>query len=144
MKSKTKIMLKGVPSALITLIIVSGAIMKLTGAAPVADLFEKMNLLPYMKFLGLAECLFLLLFHWHSSRRIGLILLTGYYGGAMAVELTQGMIFYQPAMILSLIWIAAYLRDPSCFFQFDQEKIVRHPLRESMSSPMVESHYFNK
>ncbi|HET9430878.1 MAG TPA: hypothetical protein VFO70_06865, partial [Chitinophagaceae bacterium] len=52
---------------------------------------------------------------WPRSMRIGLLLLTGYFGGAMAVELSHGIIFIAPGIILSLVWIIAYLRDSEIY-----------------------------
>lgn len=115
MKSKTNKMLKWAPSILASLIIVSGAFMKLTAQPQLVEVLSKAGLLPYMKLLGLAELLFVSLFLWPRSLRIGFLLLTGYFGGAMAVELSQHIFFIMPAVILALIWLAAGLRDNSLF-----------------------------
>ncbi|MFC0772047.1 DoxX family protein [Terrimonas alba] len=115
MKSKTNKILKWTPSILVALIIALGAFMKLTAQPQLVELFSKTGLLPYMKLLGIAELLFVSLFLWPRSIRIGLFLLTGYFGGAMAVELSQHAFFIMPAAILALIWLAAWLRDNSLF-----------------------------
>jgi len=54
------------------------------------------------------------LFLYPRTIRIGFLLLTAYFGGAIAVEITHGT-FIVPAIILTLIWIAAYLRKPDIF-----------------------------
>ena len=108
-------MLKWTPSILVTLMIISGALMKLTAQPQLVEVFSKSGLLPYMKLLGTAELLFLFLFLWSRSLRIGFLLLTGYFGGAMAVELSQHIFFIMPAAILALVWLAAWLRDNSLF-----------------------------
>jgi hypothetical protein len=54
--------------------------------------------------------------------KLGFLLLTAYFCGAMAVELSHGNIFIFPAIILTLIWIAAFLRDPSIFKPFQKQK----------------------
>lgn len=115
MKSKTKKILKWAPSVLVTLIIVSGAFMKLTAQPEMVKAFSKTGLLPYMKLLGIAELLFIALFLWSRSLRLGFFLLTGYFGGAMAIELSQNAFFIMPAVILALVWLAAWLRDKSLF-----------------------------
>ena len=115
MKSKAKKMLKWAPSILVTLIVISGAFMKLTAQPEIVEVFSKTGLLPHIKLFGIAELLFISLFLWPGSLRIGFILLTGYFGGAMAVELSQHIFFIMPAAILALVWLAAWLRDKSIF-----------------------------
>ena len=115
MKSKTNKILKWTPSILVTLIIVAGSIMKLTAQPQLVEVFAKTGLLSYMKLLGTAELVFILLFLWSRTLRIGLFMLTGYFGGAMAIELSQHIFFIIPAVILAFIWLAAWLRDNSLF-----------------------------
>ena len=115
MKSKTNKIIKWAPSVVVTLIIGAGSIMKLTAQAPLVELFLKTGLLPYMKLLGAAELVFVSLFLWTRTLRIGFFLLTAYFGGAMAIELSQHIFFIMPALILALVWLAARLRDNSLF-----------------------------
>jgi len=115
MKSKTRKFLKWMPSILAALIIVSGSVMKLTAQPQVVEVFSKSGMLPYLKGVGIAELLFVSLFLWPRTLRIGFFLLTAYFGGAMAVELSQHIFFIMPAVILTLVWLAAWLRDGSLF-----------------------------
>ena len=103
MKSKTKQILKWMPSILAALIIVSGSVMKLTAQPQLVEVFSRSGMLPYMRALGIAELLFVSLFLWRRSLRIGFFLLTGYFGGAMAVELSQHVFFIMPAVILRIV-----------------------------------------
>ena len=115
MKIKTNKIIKWAPSIVATLIIGAGSIMKLTAPAPLVGLFLKTGLLPYTKLLGAAELVFVSLFLWTRTLRIGVFLLTAYFGGAMAIELSQHIFFIMPAAILALVWLAARLRDSSLF-----------------------------
>lgn len=124
MKSKTKKNLKWTPSILVSLTIVSGAVMKLTAQPQLVEIFSKSGLLAYMKILGMAELLFVSLFLWSRSLRVGFFLLTGYFGGAMAVELSQHIFFIMPAVILALVWLAAWLRDGSLFSAAQKKQTV--------------------
>lgn len=114
MKSKTK-NLKWIPSILVALIIIMGAFMKLTSASQLVEIYSKIGLLPYIKILGATEFLLTAFFLYPRTLKIGLLLSTGYFGGAMAVELSHGTIFIFPAAILAMIWIGAYLRNNSLF-----------------------------
>jgi len=124
MKSKTRKFLKWIPSILAALIIVSGSIMKLTAQPELVEVFSKSGMLPYMKELGIAELLFVSLFLWSRSLRIGFFLLTAYFGGAMAVELSQHIFFIMPAVILTLVWLAAWLRDGSLFSAAQRQQTI--------------------
>ena len=124
MKSKTRKFLKWIPSILAALIIVSGSVMKLTAQPELVEVFSKSGMLPYMKELGIAELLFVSLFLWSRSLRIGFFLLTAYFGGAMAVELSQHIFFIMPAVILTLVWLAAWLRDRSLFSASHQQQTI--------------------
>jgi len=124
MKSKTRKFLKWIPSILAALIIVSGSVMKLTAQPELVEVFSKSGMLPYMKELGIAELLFVSLFLWSRSLRIGFFLLTAYFGGAMAVELSQHIFFIMPAVILTLVWLAAWLRDGSLFSAAQRQQTI--------------------
>ena len=115
MKKRTKQILKWTPSVFAGIIITLGAFMKLAVAAPLVEIYSKIGLLPYLRILGLTEILFVALFLWPRTMKMGFFLLTGYFGGAMAVEWSHGNFFVVPGTILSIIWIAAYLRDSSLF-----------------------------
>jgi len=115
MKRKTNRIVKWAPSMLVALIIIAGSLMKLTPQPQLVEVFTKTGLLPYMKLLGVAELVFVSLFLWSPTLRIGFFLLTGYFGGAMAIELSQHIFFIMPAVILAFVWLAAWLRDNSLF-----------------------------
>src|SRR4026207_2097559 len=100
MKNKTKIIVTRALTGLIILIIVMSASSKLAFVPQLVTIFSKIGLLSYIKILGIAELLFLSTFLWKKTRKLGLLLLTGYFGGAMAVEMSHGTFFIAPATIL--------------------------------------------
>ena len=107
--------LKWIPSILVAVVISLGAAMKLAAVPQLTEIYSSIGLLPYVKLLGASELVLSGLFLHPRSMKIGLLLLTGYFGGAMAVELSHGSIFIFPAAILSVVWIGAYLRNPGLF-----------------------------
>jgi len=115
MKNKKKIIVTRAFTGLVILIIVMSACSKLAFVPQLVNIFSKIGLLSYIKILGTTELLFLSTFLWEKTRKLGLLLLTGYFGGAMAVEMSHGTFFIAPATILTLIWITAYLLDESMF-----------------------------
>lgn len=73
----------------------------------------KFNLPNSATVLGLMEMSFILLFVFPKTLRLGFILLCCYFAGAMATELSHDGSMLNPAVPLTLIWITAFLRDPS-------------------------------
>jgi hypothetical protein len=114
MKNKSK-NLRWIPSILVALVIAMGACMKLIGTPQLTEIYSKIGLLPYIKILGGIELLFTGLFLYNPTMKVGFLLLTGYFGGAMGVELANETVFIFPAAILSVIWVSAFLRRRSLF-----------------------------
>lgn len=115
MKSTATRVFKRIPTVLAVLAIAFTAAAKIAGPAPIVEIYSKMGLLPMMRILGLSELVFLGLFLYRPTLKIGFLLLTAYFGGAMAVEMSHGKLFIMPAFILSLVWISAWLREKSLF-----------------------------
>lgn len=115
MKNKTKLVVTRAFTGLVSLIIIMSAISKLAFVPQLVDIFSKIGLLSYLRILGVAELAFLSVFLFKSTRKLGLLFFTGYFGGAMAVEMSHGTFFIAPATILTLIWITAYLHDETMF-----------------------------
>ncbi len=91
------------------MVIFSG-ILKFVGPPEMVENMSKMGLGPYLPILGLMEISFALLFAWPRTLRIGFVLLSCYFAGAMAVELANAMPFNAMTPMV-LVWIAAFLRD---------------------------------
>lgn len=103
-------------TALGVLFLVFDAVIKVMQIQPVVDSFNQLGistgLAPAIGFLMLA-CLAVYLFSRTSL--LGAILLTGYLGGAIALQLRIGapafnMVF--PLIVAAFIWGGLYLRDP--------------------------------
>ncbi len=104
------IILMAIPSLMIAM----SAIMKLIGAEEIVQGLTKGGFGNYIIFLGLLELASVALFIYPKTYKIGLLLLTGYLGGAIAIELASG----QPpiaAIMLTAIWISVFLRNRLMF-----------------------------
>jgi len=105
-----------IPTILIvSLLIISGGL-KLTPYHPMLLHFVQLGFDAYLPLLGIAEISFALLFLFPVTARLGLLLLTAYFGGAIAIEIPYQMVA-GPAVPLGLIWIAAFIRQPSLFIE---------------------------
>ena len=114
MLQKSNIYWQEVPVFIVTLLLTMSGIVKASGHHPMAAHFATIGFGPYLFALGNAETLLALLFVLPLSRKAGLLFLTAYFGGAIAVELPHQMAG-GPAVVLTLIWITAYLSNPLLF-----------------------------
>jgi hypothetical protein len=63
-----------------------------------------------------------ILFMVPRTRAIGLLLLSAYLGGAIATHLGHGQPPSQPAFVLVLAWLGAWLRHPEILWSLTQSK----------------------
>lgn len=117
MKAK-KIIALVISIAASAMIVMSG-IMKLMGGKQVEEGFAAFGISPYRIHLGVMELIFVALFLVPKTKRIGLLFLTAYLGGAIATHLTHQMPLTGPAMPLIMFWVGAYLTDCKIFLGED-------------------------
>ncbi|HET9824048.1 MAG TPA: DoxX family protein [Chitinophagaceae bacterium] len=115
MCKEKKSTIKKIPLSLITTVLIISGILKISGIHPMVGHFVNMGLTPALiKVLGTAEIIFSVLFIYPATRKIGLLLLTAYLGGAMAAEIPNHHVT-APLIPLAFVWVAAFLRQPSDF-----------------------------
>ena len=112
MKAKRIITLV-ITSAAVLMVGLSG-IMKLIGGEQITTVLTKMGVADYVILLGLMEITFAALFAFPKTMRLGFILLSCYFAGALATELSHASPF-NALIPMVLVWIAAFLRDKSIF-----------------------------
>lgn len=100
---------------IVSLLIISGGL-KLSPYHPMLLHFVQLGMDNYLPLLGIAEISFALLFLFPITGKLGLLLLTAYFGGAIAIEIPYQMAA-GPALPLILVWVAAFVRQPSQFFE---------------------------
>jgi hypothetical protein len=89
-------------------------VMKLAGGAEATEMLTAIGVGPYVVLLGLAEILFAVLFAVPKTMKIGFLLLSCYFAGALATELSHQLPLNAVGPLV-LVWIAAFLRDSSVF-----------------------------
>ena len=129
--NKTIFILRHIPLAFSVFMIVMSASLKLAGSAQLVEHYTQLQLLAYMKTLGLMELIFVALFLHPQTLKIGFLFLTAYFGGAIATELSHGNTIVFPSLILALVWVAAGLRKRSFFAEELKQK---RPLQYSRST----------
>jgi hypothetical protein len=126
MTPKTKNILKWIPSGLAGCMITMSALLKLSSSPELIEHYAQLNMLHYINMLGVMELLFIALYLYPKTMKIGFLLITAYFGGAIATEISHGNSFIFPMIILTLVWVAAWLRNPALFKERHTRKRVRN------------------
>jgi hypothetical protein len=92
------------------------AFMKLSGAEELVVAFNAMGLGKLLTVIGVIELIATALLLIPKTYKIGFLLINGYLGGAICMELAAGQ-FPVAAVLLSVIWIGVFLRDKAMFVQ---------------------------
>jgi hypothetical protein len=101
--------------ALPALMIVGSAIAKLVGAENVIKQLGEAGLTQFIPFFAAMEIVFCALWLYPRTGRVGFFLLCSYFGGAIATDLLHLQVIIAPILILSLVWLASFWRDPALF-----------------------------
>ena len=112
---KAKKIITIVITVLTALMVVFSGFMNLTKNQAAVDTMTKVGVGNYLTLLGVMEIVFMALFLYPKTMKIGFILLSCYFAGAMATELSHNGPMQNPAIPLVLVWIAAFLRDRYIF-----------------------------
>jgi hypothetical protein len=103
-------------SGIVLLFMVFDAVIHLLRIAPVVQAFQQLGYpLSTAIPLGVIELACVALCAVSSTRVLGAVLLTAYFGGAIATQLRVGAAPFEllfPALLGSLLWGGLYLRDP--------------------------------
>ena len=98
------------------LMIALSGVMKLSGGQQVVEGMTKMGVGRHLRLLGLMELAFAALFVIPATMKIGFILASCYFAGAIATELSHDALKANPFIPMVLLWIGAFIRDRSIFF----------------------------
>ena len=73
---------------------------------------EQMKLADWRIIIIIGEIVSALLFLIPKTSKYGVLLLSSYMGGAIILHMTGGISIVMPSIILILIWIVGFLRNP--------------------------------
>ena len=103
-------------TSIAAVIVTLSGIMKLIKSEAVVSKMTTVGVGKYITMLGVMEIAFIAIFLFPKTMKLGFILLTCYFSGAIATDLSHGESIIAAAMPLVLIWVSAYLRDNSIFY----------------------------
>ena len=98
-------------------------IMLLAGSAKVLGLFppeqvEKLGLGVPIQVIGAGELVSAILLLVPRTASLGVLLTSGFWGGAICLHMSKGEPFVLQSVFLLLTWVGAYLRVPGTFASF--------------------------
>src|SRR5215470_18845023 len=97
----------------LSVVLVGSATVKLLQVHPVVS---RMAVLGFdgakLTLIAILEIASALLFAYKHTRSFGLLMVSAYLGGAIATHVGHDQLPTQPAIVLALIWLAAWLRHP--------------------------------
>ncbi len=76
---------------------------------------EQMKLGNWRIIIALGEITSSLLFLFPRTNKYGTLLLSSYMGGAIIIHMMNGMSIGMPTVVLLLVWIVGFLRNPELF-----------------------------
>lgn len=112
--SKAQVWGGRITSGVVVLGLLMSAFMKVSHQAPMVENFEKhlgysaSTLTP----IGIVEIVCTILYAVPQTSVLGAVLLTGYFGGAIATHVRIGEPFTAPLVLGVLVWVGLFLRDP--------------------------------
>ena len=100
-----------------------GGIMLLAASAKVLGLFppeqvEKLGLGVPIQVIGAGELVSAILLLIPRTSSLGLLLTSGFWGGAICLHMSKAEPFVLPAAFLLITWVGGYLRVPGAFASF--------------------------
>lgn len=76
---------------------------------------EAMKLANWRYIIAFGEIASVLLFLLPKTNKLGTLLLSSYMGGAIIIHMTGGISILMPSVVLVLVWVVAWLRNPELF-----------------------------
>ncbi len=76
---------------------------------------EQMKLGDWRVIIALGEIASSLLFLFPKTNKYGVLLLSSYMGGAIILHMTGGISIIMPSVVLILVWVVLYLRNPDFY-----------------------------
>jgi len=96
------------------------SISKIAGVEMVATNFEKWGLPSWLTIIGIGELLSAILYLIPRTSSLGVLLLSAHMGGAIVTHMSNSEPFIFQAVILLLVWVGNYLRNPEMLSSFNK------------------------
>ena len=109
--SKTKKIIIWVLASLLLLLYLGSAGAKLFQP----EQMNQMQLADWRVIIAIGEVVVIFLFFLPKTNKIGTLLLSSYTGGAIVTHMIWSIPIFMPVIVLILVWLVFYLRNPKFF-----------------------------
>ena len=119
-----------------------GGSMILAGSAKTFGLFPpdqvaKMGLSLPIQVIGIGELVSAILLLVPHTASLGVLLTSGFWGGAICLHMSKGEPFVLQSVFLLLTWVGAYLRVPGTFASFAVYSLAERPTANATKDLVV-------
>ena len=98
------------------LLIALSGVLKLSGSPNIVEAMTTLGVGRYLRVLGVMELAFAALLAFPATFKLGFVLASCYFAGAIATELSHDALKVNPFIPIVLLWLGAFIRDRSVFF----------------------------
>ncbi|MBK7816077.1 MAG: DoxX family protein [Bacteroidota bacterium] len=121
--SKTRKITAWILVGLMSALFIMSATMKLTAGADaeIAKNFVKWGLDGKLMLIGTGELIAAILFLIPRTSSLGVLLLSAHLGGAIVTHMSNAEMFVPQVIMLLLVWVANYLRNPEMLASFTKK-----------------------
>jgi hypothetical protein len=119
-----------------------GGSMFLAGSAKIFGLFPPdqvatMGLSVPIQVIGTGELVSAILLLVPRTASLGVLLTSGFWGGAISLHISKGEPFVLQSVFLLLTWVGAYLRVPGTFASFAVSSLTERPIANATKDLVV-------
>jgi hypothetical protein len=116
-----------------------GGIMILAGTTKILGFFppemvEKMGLSVPIQVIGAGELVSAILLLVPRTASLGVLLTSGFWGGAICLHMSKGELYVPQSVFLLLTWVGAYLCLPGTFASFSVSSPIERPIENATPS----------
>ena len=111
-------------SLLFALLLMSGVMKIFASGNPDSEMFKsfiKLGLEGKLILIAAGELASALLFLIPKTSSLGTLLLSAHFGGAIATHMEHGEAYFPVVIILLLMWVTSYLRNPEMLSSFKRK-----------------------
>ena len=98
---------------------------------------EKLGLSVPIQVIGAGEVVSAILLLVPRTASLGILLTSGFWGGAICLHLSKGEPFVVQSVFLLLTWVGAYLRVPGTFASFAVSSLTEGPIANASKDLVV-------
>jgi hypothetical protein len=107
---------------LVSAVLVTSSVTKFVGLAPVISQLAGFGFTrSWITVIGVIELASGMALILPRTRAVGVLLVSGFFGGAIATHIQHGELPIPPALVLALCWIGVWLRHQAAFRSFTDE-----------------------